>query len=1483
MSQFTDRRRPTRFSRTLALCAVVAAVGCVHVAGPNCVGQVVGSVYMDDSPAAQDGLARSLELAGVGNLDEAARVLQRLLDENADQLVLENGSPAGDADLYVSVRSRVHAVLQANPALLERYRASEMATARALLTTAQADRCEQTRLLTTPGLDAALQVAQGYVDRARFFAACRLLASLDAHPDLSGERLRDGVTLLGSAVAFLGADPRTPTDSLEESRRLLSSWRERAGLPGGAEVAAETPALEHGVSALDALAPATLGDVLPRPLASEFLGASLDGVDFLASRIMQANRGVQERAAVLHAVPTVAGDGLYVNDSETITAWDRYTLSRRWRVRIEPPTTVAMVNASGGVGIEDCNWITVEGRRLATVSGLTMLSRTQTERAISVLDTRDGRVLWTTTLSQLGPSVLGECFPRGPVAMDQGVVIVSAARNSVEKRLQGALLIGLDADNGTLLWWRNLGSLGMVPYGMGSFPSDITRVFAGVAYRADRTGIITAIDTVTGRTLWARRLSPDPVAGSGMGRGGRIVPWEGNTPVLDGGRLIVLSPDKRLIVAIEASSGRVLERVPSQVMGNPDYLLLAPSTRAGGASRLIGVSFNQIGMIDLSGTVGGGVHHALASIIAPGIRGRVMVAGDELVVPTIEGVTLVPITPGASPDVPPESRTVRLNRSGQVLALGGQLIAVDDQQAHSYLLWETAERLLEARMKADPANPSPAVTYAELAYQAGKQDKLVPAVDRAVRAMEKSPLSPASGSARRRLFVSLMDMVEPPTDNPGAVRLNDGVRAEIVGRLEQLAAAPVEQVRAIMAAASMAEASGKVREAVDRYQSVLLTPALAKETYSRSGTTLPADAEATRRLRRLARSHGPGVYAAYELEATGKLEAARASGADEELEAIARNYPVSSAAPRAWLELAERHRRAGREALVLAALDEALNAAESSLTRADPVLSEVCAAVAGRIAQSERPRAALRMLDAVERAMGGRPVVAAAPGSAPVDTVALRSQLAQRLAESERRPAVGAPSGSASVINGWSVLSPICGEAPGAPTDRLVLGSSTGEIALWRGATNPDGSPTIERVWGDSSAEAFLRIDARSVLLARHAAPNAVTRGDLAFARHDLTTGEPTWQVPSFRALFTERSRRPFPSNDERIDMPLRSQVPASELVVLVDDRTMVLMDRVGRAAAFDYDSGRLLWASELAVDRVYDAALSDGVLAVTGTPAARGGAIPSPVPPEKVADERRARAEQAGVEINIRGHREGDEEPDPGAPPPSIVQVLGARTGVSQTVLPQRSDVRWVRITPEGWVVYADGASVTCLDAYRLESRWQARGPAVHDTIAAWALPGRLVVRDVDGRFRLISTDSGEAVPTPLDTLSKADQPFLEASCAEVNGRSAILSTRGIVLHDAAGKVVAADALGSETVVRIPVLARDSAVLLEQAPSEFAGGELGQSAFGVHVVSTTTGKMLGTARLELPRSPTDAGVIDGMIVVSSGSACVLLNAPVVR
>lgn len=1426
---------------------VLAAMTAAGLPEPFALGQNAGSVYMDDSPAAQDGVARAIELAGVGNLEEAARVLQRLLDENADQLL--PASERTDKDLFISVRQRVLAVLRESPTLLDRYRQSENAAALGLVETGQFELCERSRVMTTPGFDAALTLAQRHTDDARFFAAWYTLRQLDWHPDFAGPRAARACALLAAVRGYLLALPDAPIETQGDIARTLSQWREKAGIPDSEVKPASVPVIDTARGPLEPGPASDLSGVLPRPLASEFLGASLEGLTAMTTRGMQ-QRGIPERASVLQAVPAIAGDNVYLNDSETITAWDRFTLSKRWRVRIEPPSAIVQMATSGGMGLEDCNWVAVQGHRLATIGGLAMVSRAQTERAISVLDTRDGRVLWSTTLSQIGPEVLAECFPRGPVVIDQGVVVVSAARNSIEKRLQGAFLIGLDLQTGEMRWARNLGSMGAVPWGMNAFPADVSVVRAGVIYRADRVGVVTAVESVSGRTLWSRRLTPDPIVQQGS-RSSRVVPWEGNTPVIHGEHLIVMSPDKREIVSLDCRTGKLLEsKVPSQRLGNPDYLMLAPpaSGNPGGAPRLIAVAPSLINMVDLDLPLSEAVAMRVAEVIAPGIRGRVSLAGDRLIIPVIEGVLTVQLPPSTEGPLEP-AKLIKLDRGGHVLAVESQFIVVDDQQVHSYLLWDTANALLSKRMESEPANPAPAVTFAELAYQAGKHDRLISSIDRAIGAIESDPLSTGAANSRTRLFASMLEMVEPSPDNRSLAKLTDDLRGSVIDRVLQLAATPAEQVQALMAAGAYSEAGGQLAEAVERYQSVLVSPVLAVENYTKLGTTLPAEVEASRRVRRLVREHGRTVYAAYEQEAMSKLEQVKAAGDIPALERLARAYPVSRASPLAWLEVVGRHRTAGREMLALGALEEALGAAESALNPGDPLIGEIGGSLVTRIASSDRARAALRTLDEVERRLGS--AVLTNEGS-PIDRAALRASLQQKLELGERRPRFGSPSGAVSVLSGWGLLQPICGEAPGSPTDRVALGAAGGEVSIWKPVTAPGGAPSLEKLWTDPTAEAFVRMDARSVVLARRVGRSG--QFDQSFTRRNIDTGTVIWEIPSFRALFNERSRRPFPVGDERIETPMRAQVPASELVVMVDDRTLALIDRVGRAAAFDYETGRMLWAGELPIDRVYDAALSEGALVVAGAPVRGAAALPD------AAGEAEAIAQDAQIV--------------------SAVLCVGARTGQTQSIFGDTFETLWVRFTHEGMVVAGSERGLTLIDPYRGERRWRNENQPLHDSINAWTLPNRIIVRDNEGRLLSVNSVTGELDPKTIDTLGKAEQSFVEAEVRPLGDRSALVSMRGLVVYDKSGQLVAADALGTDTVVHLPRLGESAAVIVERAPRSSPDADPGPVSYAVHVVSLTNGRSLGTTPVELAMPPSDVAALDGMIIVSSGTACVLMHAP---
>ncbi|MBC7835393.1 MAG: hypothetical protein H7Y88_09885, partial [Phycisphaerales bacterium] len=155
----------TRPAWRIAL-ALGAALALLHAA-PAAAQEPANPVYLDDSSVAVESLLGLDSQIAAGNLDAGVRVLQKLLDEEGSRVV-----PArGQVDLYISVRTRVHQVLLANPRLLEHYRKLTEGRARDLLEGGDAARAEETCLLTTAGFEGALLLAIDSFEAGHFDAA----------------------------------------------------------------------------------------------------------------------------------------------------------------------------------------------------------------------------------------------------------------------------------------------------------------------------------------------------------------------------------------------------------------------------------------------------------------------------------------------------------------------------------------------------------------------------------------------------------------------------------------------------------------------------------------------------------------------------------------------------------------------------------------------------------------------------------------------------------------------------------------------------------------------------------------------------------------------------------------------------------------------------------------------------------------------------------------------------------------------------------------------------------------------------------------------------------------------------------------------------------------------------------------------------------------------------------------------------------------
>ena len=142
--------------RSLPLAVLLAAglAGWSGVAAPPAMGQLIAPVFVDDSAGAADALARAGDFVASGNVDEAVRVLQSLLESESERVVATDG----DAELFLSVRRHAHDLLLAHPRLMERYRQIQGPAAERLLGMGADQTVEGAFLFTSAGFEAALRV-----------------------------------------------------------------------------------------------------------------------------------------------------------------------------------------------------------------------------------------------------------------------------------------------------------------------------------------------------------------------------------------------------------------------------------------------------------------------------------------------------------------------------------------------------------------------------------------------------------------------------------------------------------------------------------------------------------------------------------------------------------------------------------------------------------------------------------------------------------------------------------------------------------------------------------------------------------------------------------------------------------------------------------------------------------------------------------------------------------------------------------------------------------------------------------------------------------------------------------------------------------------------------------------------------------------------------------------------------------------------------
>lgn len=1411
---------------------IIRALALALVSGPIAA-QDQSPVYVDDSPTAEQVLAQLPRLVAQGNLGEAASNIQRLLDEEPTRLVAD----ANDPDLFLSVRDRMHASLLASPELLDRYRLTQEPLARRLMDEGEPIVVERSLLMTRAGADAALALAQAHFESARFSAAALTVAQLRTHPDVASDR--DLAIRCARLLATIA--PYTEGDL---ARREALAFAELAGIESEitqesmAPVDAPASARLRSVGIADAGPAFTPGQLLARPLRS----APILGSGSVTEATLLRGQRLSGGDARPWIMPVLAGDTVLLSDGLRLTAWDRVTLRRLWQHVVSTPpsatglelVTPAMLRRISESDITDAvSPAVADGVAVGVLMPPSDRSQLEVPQLHAVaMDT--GRLLWVAQPSRLRPE-WGDGTFSGPATIVEGQVIAGVFQFSPLRRVMSAHLVALDLYTGELRWSLLSGTAGVAPSQRLQRTAHLIAEREGVVYRTDPIGIISAVEAHSGRPIWTRRVTGEEgLAGSTRDE------WEQPAPIVLEDRIVVISPDQLWVYAIDRATGAILGQRPASTLGWPEYLLLA-------GDRIVCVG-TSVMSIEADGLLTEEPVE-IESLRAERAPGRVRLAGDELLVPSVEGALLVD---PASPEAP--VRRVALDYPGAPVGVGDQLVVADNAFVHAYLPWPTAERALRARMNEFPDDPDIALTYAELAYRAGEPDLIPDAAGSALAAIERLGRSEKADQARRRLYESLLSMLtdQEAEDAAPTPRITPKLRERLVDRLGESAASPTERVGHLMEVGKLAEIQRKWDEAAQAYQAILLADELGGSEHVQGRRRQRADLAATAAVRELVRRQ-PRAYAAFDEQASSmfaSLTSGARPGSADDLELLARRYPVARIAPEALLAASDQHLAAGLTDRSIGALERALASMDAIPDRRSPsdtISGEIAGRLVVSLAENDRLFAASQTL---QRLREQRPSLKLTDRGSPLDSKVLAEGLSSRLSALARLPRVGqAPSQMAQAFIGWSVLNPMSTGGAVATNHLMLHSPGLGHVALFGiggEATDQLGFDS-ELVMGEAPG-ALRPIWSRPAPTG--AVPSLVRLGpawamllwgsgeSASIELIDTVTGRTRWQTPAFSELFGEEPAR---RRTGMVETPLDGPSRLSELIVVIGDHHAALIERTGRTALFDLATGEAVWTQQLDVPVVYEAALGGGVLALVG---------------ERPADV-----------------RAGD--------PPGVVPLLATYDVRTRTALSITDDLsslmRWVRVDRAGRVIVGLDRGVIATDPRTRSVRWLVDDPAVRLSGDAWLLHDRAIVLGPDRQLWQIDTETGTLREAPLEDVGRVGGSSRVRLREGADGEAAFATDRGLVVFARDGSLVGGDATSGLTMVLPPVPGEGVYAMLqtEGRPHQEEG-----AVYRLWMLGASRGIIQGQADLRLLHDPEDIVLLDGAVVVGAAGATLVYEAP---
>ena len=1330
----------------LLLCAVAASaqedVIFLDDAGDSGRHVASATVYIEDSPAAEELIEQARHLQQQDRQTPAALKYQEVIEQYAGKLLAVNDGTYTDAARWVQ------RTLLADAKLLAAYRqAHEPAAAREL---ARALRHGADEAALAPvfdrfavcrsGLEAGLSLAAVCLEHARPGDAAVILDELAQHPDLATSAGR--WHMLQAAAGLFDDQP-------ERTERHLEALRQLGDTEGKARVDDWANHLRRPT------VDPTIGPLWPAPVDAwpevpdtplwQVTTNPVDAADPGTATAVMNNLlgGPRNAAARLPLVPLVRGDDLYLNDGFSVMALDRVSGRPLWRYLGQDAGVPADENGSRPFlgSITDPRSVAIDGDAVVAVVGRARPfqlggARRLYPTGLVSLAQRDGQARWRVQPGDLDETLARGFFHGTPIA-HQGRIYVPVRRTQMS-RFQGALLVAVDAASGRLLWRRYLSSAAPTSAEGARSLTQIT-FSAGRLYVVDYLGSVACLDGRTGSVLWltttaqAQESRPriNPMV---MGRAAMLggVADISVPPILaEAGLIVSHIGDKHATWLLDPAGGEKIRELTDPGWADADYVL--PVSRPATGILTIG---RAVRLYD-GKTLELRWERLLPDADRPkGRARRPVVTRNHVAVPTSRQLHVLDLTTG---DIVTERP---LPPSRTVLALADQLIIAGVTSAFGHMNWEQASARLRQRIAAAKTDPTDGLALAHLALLTGNRPALLEGIDAALAAIQRRPpaepeLADDAGTDadRQQVFDFLRAMVDPRSGAPAGISVQARSRMprvfadvdlqdRLFQRLAIATAGPGDVVAFRLALGRFRAAANKPIEAVNQYQAILTDQDLAtQQVYLLTGSR-QAGLEARMRLRSLVHEHGPLVYAEYEALAAERIAklATDDTAPASAFVTLAEQFPLASVAPEARLAGAEILTRQGQLAQAVVQLNHAYAKARSNDLR-----SRIVGTLVEVLLQRSQNDRARRWLRRVRRE---HPDLQPLRAGTPVPIEQWLAELTEPRDDQNRLPAFALPPGKPYVLP-ERLLAPTAQPAQAWPRDMILTRTDR--------VLNLRAGPTLATRWQlpvDTADLTLLALTTEQALLwsEQHAVLTAV----------DVRTGGVVWESGDLRAAIRRTAgealtaaQRQFKRALDAGGMGLRIRdgraVPDRPvfrpgLMLAVGEMVVCIADRAGRVVALDRNAGHVLWQYRCAIEQLTHMAIDENTVAIAGT-------------------------------------TELPNQSEVGA-----VFLLDALTGgLKLPSWQQNQPVGWLGFPDVGLFVYATASTVTALDLAGGDVRWRLPIEAHPMSGLGVAGNGLLLLRDQGGAVLMI-----DAVAPKL--VRRLDIP---ANAAVVNGGQSLSALR--------------------------------------------------------------------------------------------------------